>query len=46
MASLAKKTKAHRKQRQAKMGRARKRQVRAKGTTPPFPIHKDEPAEK
>lgn len=41
MASLAKKTKAKRRMRNAKMGRERKRAVRADGTTPAFPIHKD-----
>jgi len=39
MASLAKLRKAKRRQRQAKMGKERKRQVRLHGTTPAFPIH-------
>jgi hypothetical protein len=41
MASLAKKTKAKRRMRDNKMGRERKRAIRANGTTPVFPIHKD-----
>jgi len=39
MTSLAKKTKRKREQKAAKAGRERKRQLRAKGSTPKFPIH-------
>jgi len=39
MASLAKLRKAKRKQRQAKMGKDRKRKLRIQGSTPAFPVH-------
>ena len=41
MASLTKKTKSIRKRKQAKRGAARKKALRANGTTPAFAIHKE-----
>jgi len=41
MASLTKKTRSIRKRKQSKRGKARKKAVAAKGTTPAFAIHKE-----
>ncbi len=45
MVSDTAKTRLRRRLKQAKMGRARKKQLAKKGTTPPFPLHPDKARE-
>ena len=44
MVSLSEQTHRKRNRKTVKSGKKRKRALRAKGTTPPFPIHKEEPS--